>query len=51
MQNEAEGDFHLAENKLKQIVTIREKAESGLKLSLLDKHSREVNQIEAQNTS
>jgi len=49
MMNVAEGDFHLAEHHLSQIVMIREKAESGLKMSLTDKHSREEVQIESQN--
>lgn len=39
--NEREGDFTNAEMQLKRIVTIREKAETGLKVSLVDKHARE----------
>ena len=44
--NEREGDFTNAEMQLKRIVTIREKAETGLKVSLVDKHAREEVQIE-----
>ncbi len=47
--NEQDGDWNQAEKRLGQIVEIREKAESGLKISLNDKHSREGIQIEIQN--
>lgn len=39
--NEQDRDWNQAEKRLGQIVEIREKAESGLKISLNDKHSRE----------
>ena len=51
MIDEAGGRFYDAEDKLSQIVQVREKAESGLKMSLTDKHVREEVQIEEQNRS
>ena len=44
--NERQGDFSQAEMQLERIVQIREKAETGLKHSLIDKHAREEVQIE-----
>jgi len=44
--NEEDGDWNEAEKRLSQIVEIREKAESGLKISLNDKHNREGIHIE-----
>ena len=46
IENERDGDFNSAEHQLEQIVQIRERAESGLKTSLKDKHTREEDQIE-----
>ena len=46
MLNERAGDFTQAELQLERIVQIREKAETGLKVSLVDKHAREEVQIE-----
>ena len=49
IENERDGDFNSAEIQLEQIVQIREQAESSLKTSLKDKHTREEDQIEHQN--
>lgn len=44
--SEKDGNFDVAEDQLLHIVDIREKAETGLRMSLFDKHSREEIQIE-----
>lgn len=49
--NESQGDLTMAEFQLSKIVQVREKAESGLKMSLEDKHAREEILIEEQNRS
>ena len=43
------GDYNTAEFSLAQIQNIRQQAETGLKVSLGDKHLREGVQIEEQN--
>ena len=46
IQSEACGDYDVAEQSLFKIQRIRERAETGLKKSLVDKHSREDIQID-----
>ena len=47
--NEKKGNYLTAEVSLAQIQRVRQQAEGGLKVSLLDKHDREEVQIEEQN--
>ena len=47
--NEKKGNYLTAEVSLAQIQRVRQQAEGGLKVSLVDKHEREEIQIEEQN--
>ena len=49
MASETIGKYNTAEKSLSQIQQIREKAETSLKRSLNDKHTREENKIDDQN--
>jgi hypothetical protein len=46
LYNERTGHYSQAESSLAQIQKIRQQAETGLKVSLVDKHEREQIQIE-----